>query len=435
MSLTDNKVREIPIYWIWKLETGETENEIYLNDLEDSKFIGKIMSMQIAVTGKQVLEKPKYIVAFDVNGGNAMEQSTKQVEAELQLGTLPTPTRTGYAFVGWFTKPEDGSQITENTIMQFNNVTYYAHWNEKHAIFDTGTNVNLKMKNLAGDNTSDVTTQDTKITAIMQSDTEPALENKTADNTVSTSTSSYPIYMWYDNRTIYWWSEDITPELNSDASHMFNNFRRLADVSGLENFDTSNTTTMEAMFYGCTSLTSLELGDKFDTSNVTSMYRMFMGCSSLANLDFGDKFDTSNVTTMRDMFYGCTGLTSLDLGDNFDTSNVTSIRAMFMRCSSLTYLNLGNKFDTSNVTTMQDTFSGCSSISTLDISNFNMNGVTEITNMFNECTSLQELKTPKRYPSNVSVKIVLPITLYDENEIAYTRLDNTSPTQTWLRAE
>lgn len=40
------------------METGTTEKEIYENDLVDSEFMGKIMSMQIATTGMQVLENP-----------------------------------------------------------------------------------------------------------------------------------------------------------------------------------------------------------------------------------------------------------------------------------------------------------------------------------------------------------------------------------------
>lgn len=58
ISLTDNKKIDKHIYWEWKLETGTTENEIDENDIIDSQFMGKIMSMQIAVTGMQTMSNP-----------------------------------------------------------------------------------------------------------------------------------------------------------------------------------------------------------------------------------------------------------------------------------------------------------------------------------------------------------------------------------------
>lgn len=45
---------------------------------------------------------------------------------------LPTPERDGWNFVGWFTEPIGGSQITKDTIVpNTKNTTYYAHWTEK----------------------------------------------------------------------------------------------------------------------------------------------------------------------------------------------------------------------------------------------------------------------------------------------------------------
>ena len=44
-------------------------------------------------------------------------------------GTLPTPTREGYTFLGWFTEQDGGTQITSDTIFNGNsNQTLYAHW-------------------------------------------------------------------------------------------------------------------------------------------------------------------------------------------------------------------------------------------------------------------------------------------------------------------
>lgn len=60
---------------------------------------------------------------------------------------------------------------------------------------------------------------------------------------------------------------------------------------------------------------------------LTSMYGMFFGCSSLASLDLSG-LDTSKVTDMRQTFRDCTSLASLDLS-GFDTSRVTAMGGMF----------------------------------------------------------------------------------------------------------
>ena len=129
---------------------------------------------------------------------------------------------------------------------------------------------------------------------------------------------------------------------------------------------TNNMTSMNSMFYNCSSLTSLDLSN-FDTSNVNNMNAMFYGCNKLTSLDLSN-FNTSKVTVVVDMFYGCSKLASLDLS-SFNTSNVTSMHEMFRGCSSLTSLDLSN-FDTSNVTIMYGMFIGCSALKTLDIRNF-----------------------------------------------------------------
>ena len=95
------------------------------------------------------------------------------------------------------------------------------------------------------------------------------------------------------------------------------------------------------MFYGCSSLASLDLTG-LDTSSVTDMFCMFHGCSSLASLDLTG-LDIGNVTLMGSMFYGCSSLASLDL-TGFDTGNVTYMYGMFYGCSSLDTVKLGSKF-------------------------------------------------------------------------------------------
>lgn len=68
----------------------------------------------------------KIQINFDANGGIASETSRK-IEPDTALGTLPTATRSHYEFTGWFTDPENGAQVNESTAPSAT-TTYYAHW-------------------------------------------------------------------------------------------------------------------------------------------------------------------------------------------------------------------------------------------------------------------------------------------------------------------
>ncbi len=69
-----------------------------------------------------------HLVTFNANGGN-VSPTTRTVTRGAAVGTLPTPTRSGYTFGGWFTAANGGAQITGGTKVTAN-VTYYAQWAE-----------------------------------------------------------------------------------------------------------------------------------------------------------------------------------------------------------------------------------------------------------------------------------------------------------------
>ena len=96
----------------------------------------------------------------------------------------------------------------------------------------------------------------------------------------------------------------------------------------------------------------------------------------------------NNLTKTDYMFCLCESLTNLDLS-NFNTQDVTNMTNMFANCNSLTNLNLSN-FNTQNVTNMNDMFSCCNSLTNLDLSNFNTQNVTDMNEMFFGCKSLKK---------------------------------------------
>ena len=68
-----------------------------------------------------------YTVTFDLNGAGGTAPASRSVTHGSAVGTLPTPTRSGYTFAGWFTVASGGTQISTSTTVTAN-VTYYAHW-------------------------------------------------------------------------------------------------------------------------------------------------------------------------------------------------------------------------------------------------------------------------------------------------------------------
>lgn len=89
------------------------------------------------------------VIIFDANGGN-VSVATKKLTNGNTYGTLPTPTRTGYKFSGWFTKAEGGTEITSDTIVDLSDeLIVYAHWGEAayKVIFSAnGGNVSVSNK-------------------------------------------------------------------------------------------------------------------------------------------------------------------------------------------------------------------------------------------------------------------------------------------------
>ena len=99
---------------------------------------GKTYSNQAKATCTVTPASVTYPVTFNPNGGTVGTKS-KNVTIGSTYGTLPTPTRTGYSFDGWYTKETDGTKVTETTTVGANPpTTLYAHWIAKKylVIFD-----------------------------------------------------------------------------------------------------------------------------------------------------------------------------------------------------------------------------------------------------------------------------------------------------------
>jgi uncharacterized repeat protein (TIGR02543 family) len=71
-------------------------------------------------------EENTYTLTFDSEGGTSV--LAKTITYGAVYGTLPTITKTGYTFSGWWTAANGGTEVNSTTAMAAANTTIYAHW-------------------------------------------------------------------------------------------------------------------------------------------------------------------------------------------------------------------------------------------------------------------------------------------------------------------
>ena len=87
-----------------------------------------------------------FSVTFNPNGGTTSTKS-KTVTYNSTYGTVPTPTRSGYIFLGWFTTASAGTQVTSSTKVTITgNQTLYAHWKKEDPVKNTLATLGITSK-------------------------------------------------------------------------------------------------------------------------------------------------------------------------------------------------------------------------------------------------------------------------------------------------
>ena len=252
----------------------------------------------------------------------------------------------------------------------------------RNAIFLPGLDFNVKMKQLVGDDTS---TQEKpydfineSIKGFKYSETEPTEANKGEANIFSSEDSPYPIYMWFDGETMWWWSVDKTPSTSEEASGMFYYVKNLADISGVETFDISDSKKLEGLFE-YNSITDLEPLRNWNTSNVTHFAGMFMYDEELNDISALENWDLTSAETIQNMFYDCMKLENLHGLEKWDISNVKNISAIFRYNEALTDISAIENWDVSNVEIAYFLFYDCLSLTDLSaIAEWNTANITDL---------------------------------------------------------
>ena len=152
---------------------------------------------------------------------------------------------------------------------------------------------------------------------------------------------------------------------------------------------------LQNLFKGFSALQSIDFSN-FYTTEVTSMESMFEDCTSLTVLNLIG-LSGKSLTDLSSFVKGCTNLTSIDLSSlfAFTYSVVTDVTNIFNDCSSLKYVNFGNA-DLSHCTSYENMFLNCELIEIINLETVNMFGTTaSVAGMFSGCAELETIYVSK----------------------------------------
>lgn len=195
--------------------------------------------------------------------------------------------------------------------------------------------------------------------------------------------------------------------LPTSIAGWFRNCRLVTNENFLhkENLDTSECTDMQYAFYLCSGLKSIDFTQwsSFSAENVKKLSYFLSDCTSIVTADL-TTLHPSECTEAQYVFKNCTSLTKVKLDDFCITKNIKGKAYMnnfFMNCKKLeTVGNSDNdsvnlsEFTAPKPMSYDGMFRGCVSLRKADLSMlgyYNTNSAVYISNMFYDCTSLEEI--------------------------------------------
>ena len=136
-------------------EAGKLYGSIPTPSKDGYGFLGWYTSIlgETKITSSSIVEENqntiyarwKKTITFSAGNGASVNPSTKTVILGDAYGTLPTPIRNGYAFIGWYTEQNGGTTIFSTSIVTENGPTIlYAHWKKtKTVTFSAGSGASV----------------------------------------------------------------------------------------------------------------------------------------------------------------------------------------------------------------------------------------------------------------------------------------------------
>ena len=109
-----------------KGKDNAVNNEARFKEYETGYTISHSTESIDGITYKVLTLAEAWKITYYPNGGTVSPTSKLIVKGE-KLGSLPTPTRSGYKFLGWYTAQNGGNKVNSNTEVN-GDLPLYAHW-------------------------------------------------------------------------------------------------------------------------------------------------------------------------------------------------------------------------------------------------------------------------------------------------------------------
>ena len=111
-----------------------------------------------------------YTITWDATTtGGTCTTTTTEIESGKPIGTLPTATKSGFTFDGWYTEISGGTKISNETVVSCD-ATYYAHFTEQQEGEGSDLTWNFSTSDFKGLGTISATTTINGLTLVAKSD-------------------------------------------------------------------------------------------------------------------------------------------------------------------------------------------------------------------------------------------------------------------------
>ncbi len=241
-----------------------------------------------------------YTVSFNSEGGTIVQDM--QVTQTYPYGELPTPTRAGYSFKGWYTATIDGTKITAtDTVQLTQNTTLYAQWQIAAIYTLSNDNAYYTVTGLNDDTVRDLVILDTYKDLPVKEIASAAFYECDNLTSVIISDGIQTIGGW-----AFGWCINLTSVVIPDSVQMIRDYA----------------------FHNCPNLTSVILGNGVQTigfsafggrTNLTSVY--YHGTENQWN-DISIDGYNSDLTSATRYYYSATPVTGCW---HYDTDGVTPV--------------------------------------------------------------------------------------------------------------
>ena len=356
--------------------------------------------------------KDSYDVIYDANAplgceypGEVPERTTHSIFTTVEVSDNQLSCD-GYKFRGWRVASEDVSFVNDDYfIMPAQDVLFRGVWTKfgieksmdgtvhvrASATFMGGMSLNIRMKTLSGQVNPSYSTRNSDIKAFVRADELPeSLDTTNSLYDVSDASSNLPIYAWFDDGTIYYYTDADDVYLNRSAGHMFYLMSGLENIEGLSIVNTSRVTGMNDVFYQARALKNIDAIANWDVSNVNDMKYMFGG-TAIENLDALANWETDSLRNVAHMFISQSTLKDIDGLSNWNMSNVTTMEHMFLYSYALEDISALENWDVGNVKNMSSMFTQTLISDISPLTNWDTSNVTDMSSMFYAMSKLTNI--------------------------------------------